>query len=174
MQQYIGFHLNAGEYTIPILKVREIVNTPVITRMPQSPDYIEGITNLRGAVIPILNLKKLVRLGDSGDKGGKVIVVASGRMTFGVLVDGITGVINIEETEIEHPESVLRDSREQIEGVARLNDRLVVLLDTKKLIPFEDASLFEDVVLDVQKTDEANKVEVVKKRQTMAGYIRLK
>jgi chemotaxis protein CheZ len=58
--QYIGFNLNNNEYSIPVLKVREIIHAPPITKMPQSPSYIEGITNLRGNIIPVVNLKKLV------------------------------------------------------------------------------------------------------------------
>ncbi|MGD0883879.1 MAG: protein phosphatase CheZ [Thermodesulfovibrionales bacterium] len=174
MQQYIGFHLNDGEYTIPILKVREIVTMPVITRMPQAPAYIEGVTNLRGSVIPIINLKKLVNIGDNGSKGSKIIVVASGRITFGILVDGITGVINIDESAVEHPEQFLHGDVEQVEGVAKVDNRLVVLLDPKKLIPSEDASLFEDVVVDVKETGSRDTVEVVKTVQTMAGQMEVR
>ncbi|MGC2062651.1 MAG: protein phosphatase CheZ [Thermodesulfovibrionales bacterium] len=174
MQQYIGFHLNSSEYTLPILKVREIINMPVITRMPHAPDYIEGITNLRGTVIPVVNLKKLVRLGDDGNAHANVIVVSSGRMTFGMLVDGITGVINIEESEIEHPEKFMNEDTGQIEGVAKLKNRLVVLLDTKKLLPSEDLSLFEDIVVDVKETEGSDKVEVTRTVQTMAGEIKVK
>ncbi|MDA8083618.1 MAG: protein phosphatase CheZ [Nitrospiraceae bacterium] len=174
MQQYIGFNLNSSEYTIPILKVREIISMPVITRMPHAPDYIEGVTNLRGAVIPIVNLKKLVRLGDGGNAYTKVIVVSSGRMTFGMLVDGITGVINIDESEIEHPEKFLQEDTGQIEGVAKLNNRLVVLLDTKKLLPSEDVSLFEDIVVDVKETEGSDQVEVTRTVQTMAGEVKVK
>jgi chemotaxis protein CheZ len=174
MQQYIGFHLNDSEYTLPILKVREIVSMPAITRMPQAPEYVEGVTNLRGSIIPIVNLKKLVNLGDNGNRGNKIIVVSSGRMAFGILVDGITGVINIDESDIEHPERFLNDNIEQIEGVAKLENRLVVLLDTKKLLPSEDMSLFEDVVVDVKEKSGSDKVEVVKTVQTMAGEIQVK
>jgi chemotaxis signal transduction protein/chemotaxis regulatin CheY-phosphate phosphatase CheZ len=174
MQQYIGFYLNDCEYTIPILKVREIVNTPTITKMPQAPEYVEGVTNLRGAIIPIVNLKHLIRLDSDGGKANKVIVVASGKMTFGILVDGITGVINIDESEIEHPERLLNDTTEQVEGVARLNDRLVVLLDIKKLLPYDDPHLFEDVIVNVKETTESDKVEILKTIQTMGGEVHMK
>ncbi|MBA4374463.1 MAG: hypothetical protein C0402_16560 [Thermodesulfovibrio sp.] len=174
MQQYIGFNLNASEYTLPILKVREIINMPVITKMPHAPEYIEGITNLRGAVIPVVNLKKLVKLPDEGSAHTNVIVVASGRMTFGMLVDGITGVINIEESEIEHPEKFMNEDSGQIEGVAKLKNRLVVLLDTKKLLPSEDLSLFEDIVVDVKETEGSDQVEVTRTVQTMAGEVNVK
>jgi len=60
--QYIGFLMNGNEYTIPILKVQEIVNLPNVTKLPQASDYLEGVTNLRGKIIPIINLKKMVGL----------------------------------------------------------------------------------------------------------------
>ncbi len=69
MGQYIGFRLGGEEYSIPILKVREIINVPGMTRLPQTPEYIEGVANLRGSVVPIVNIKKLVNL-DSAPGGG--------------------------------------------------------------------------------------------------------
>ncbi len=174
MQQYIGFNVNSSEYTIPILKVREIVNMPVIRRMPQSPLYIEGVTNLRGSIIPVVNLKRLINLGDVGNIGNKVIVIASGKITFGILVDGITGVINIDESEMEPPERFLNEHVEQVEGVAKLKDRLVILLDTQKLLPLDDLSLFEDTVIDFKETGDGDKVEVVRTVDTMAGKITVK
>ncbi len=173
MKQYIGFHLNESEYTLPILKVKEIITMPEITKVPQTLPYIEGITNLRGSIIPIVNLKRLVRLGNEESAGTKVVVVASGNVSFGILVDGITGVISIDESSIEPPEKFLNNGAEQIEGVAKLKDRLVVMLDTKKLIPVEDLGMFEDVVVDVKDVG-SDKVEVVKKVQTIAGEVQVK
>ena len=116
--QYIGFLMNGNEYTIPILKVQEIVNLPNVTKLPQASDYLEGVTNLRGKIIPIINLKKMVGL-PSESPGEKVIVISSGRITFGILVDGITGVISIEENEIEPAGNFMNTQIDQIEGVAR-------------------------------------------------------
>lgn len=174
MRQYIGFNLNSMEYTIPILKVREIINLPVLTRMPHAPHYVEGITNLRGSIIPVVNLKKLVNLGNDLIAGDKVVVVSSGRITFGIAVDGITGVINIEESTIEPPENFLHEHIEQVEGVARIDARLVVLLNTTKLIPGEDASLFEDTVSEVRELGDSGMVEITKNIQTMAGEVNVK
>jgi len=167
--QYIGFLMNGNEYTIPILKVQEIVNLPNVTKLPQASDHLEGVTNLRGKIIPIINLKKMVGL-PSETAGEKVIVISSGRITFGILVDGITGVISIEESEIEPAENFMNTQVEQIEGVARLNDRLVVLLDTRKLIPLEDIEMFEDKVFEVKEAGN-DKVEVVKSIQGMGGQM---
>jgi chemotaxis protein CheZ len=170
--QYIGFIMNNNEYTIPILKVQEIINMPRLTKMPQTPLYIEGITNLRGRIIPIVNLKKLVGLNGGDSVGEKVIVVTSGRITFGVLVDGITGVVNIEDSEIEPTENIMKSHIDQVSGVAKVDDRLITILDTKKLIPVEDMSIFEEEVFEVKET--GDKVEVVKKIEGMGGEIIVK
>jgi chemotaxis signal transduction protein/chemotaxis regulatin CheY-phosphate phosphatase CheZ len=170
--QFIGFLMNGCEYTIPILKVQEIVNLPNVTKLPRAPEYLEGVTNLRGKIIPIINLKKMVGL-QSENAGEKVIVISSGRITFGVLVDGITGVVSIEEHEIEPAENFMRNQIEQIEGVARINDRLIVLLDTKKLIPLEDLDMFEDNVFEVTEAG-SGQVEVVKSVQGMGGQMLVK
>jgi chemotaxis protein CheZ len=156
--QYIGFTMNNNEYTIPILKVQEIVNLPHLTKLPQAPEYIEGITNLRGRIIPIVNLKKLVGLG--GDSlGEKVIVVTSGRIIFGVLIDDITGVITIEDSSIDPPTDF--NTSDIVSGVAKVGEKLIVLLDTKKLIPLEDMSMFEDEIFEVKNEDDQH--QVVKK-----------
>ncbi len=171
--QYIGFTMNQNEYTIPILKVQEIINTPTVTKLPQAPYYIEGISNLRGRVIPIVNLKRL--MNQDGDEGGqKVIVISSGKVTFGILVDGITGVVTIMESEIEPAENFMKERLEQVEGVAKVGERLIVLLDTKKLIPMEDMSIFEDEVYEVHSTADDEKVEVTKKIETIGGTVVVK
>ncbi len=166
MKQYIGFILEKNEYTVPILKVQEIIKLPQITKMPGVPYYIEGVTNLRDKVIPIVNLKRILGIPEEKN-GSKVIVVSSGKITFGALVDDITGVINIDETTVEPAEEFMQYGQNQVEGVARLDDRLIVLLDTKKLIPSEDQSLFEEEIVEIH--DEGNKVEVVKKLSGIGG-----
>jgi len=166
MKQYIGFILEENEYTVPILKVQEIIKIPQITKMPGVPHYIEGITNLRGRVIPVVNLKKVLGIPEV-NSGSKVIVVSSGRITFGALVDDITGVVNIDDSQVEPAQEFIQQGQNHVEGVARLGDKLLVLLDTKKLIPSEDQSLFEEEILEVH--DEGDKVEVVKKVSGIAG-----
>jgi chemotaxis signal transduction protein len=79
MQQYIGFKLNDNEFTLPILRVREIVNTPAITKLPQASRYVRGIINLRGAVIPVLDLKEMVSMGSTDGIASKTIVISDGQ-----------------------------------------------------------------------------------------------
>lgn len=166
MRQCIGFLLNNNEYIIPILKVQEIIKIPQITKMPGVPFYVEGVTNLRGRVIPIVNLKRILKISDDSI-GNKVIVISTGKITFGALVDNITGVVNVDEGSIESSEEFLHHGDSHIEGVARINDRLLILLDIKRLIPAEDQALFEDDVLEI--IEEGDRVEVIKKVDSIGG-----
>lgn len=174
MQQYIGFHLQTGEYAIPIMRVREIINLPEITHIPQSPSYLNGITNLRGSVIPVVDLKKLMHLPATEDGGLKVIVIASGRITFGLLVDGITGVISIEESAVESPENLPHGHEDQVDGIAKVDGRLLVLLNIKKLIPLDDLTLLEDLAVEVAQIGSGDTVEITRSVQTMGGEVRMK
>lgn len=169
MKQYIGFILEKKEYTLPILKVWEIIKTPQITKIPGVPYYVEGVTNLRGKIIPIVNLKKILGVAEEMS-GSKVIVVSSGKITFGVLVDEVTGVVNIDEGSIEPAGQFMEHS--QIEGVVRLNDKLLVLLDTKKLIPIQEQTLLEDEIVEI--VEKEDKVEVIKKLTGMGRQITVK
>ncbi|MFQ3574644.1 MAG: protein phosphatase CheZ [Thermodesulfovibrionales bacterium] len=167
--KYIGFIINNNEYTVPITKVQEIINIPTITKLPQAPQYIEGVMNMRGKIITVVNLKFLMGVYND-EKPTKIIVLSSGKVTFGVLVDGITGVITIEKDNIEPSENLIADGVQNIEGVAKLNDRLLIMLDPKKMIPMEDMHLFEDEIIEYKETGE-NKVEVVKKIEGIGGDI---
>lgn len=168
--QYIGFLVNGNEYTVPITKIQEIINQPKITKLPLASDCLMGITNLRGRVIPIISLKRAMKLANDETKGQntKIIVISSGKITFGVEVDEIVGVISIEEEMIETPENFMSFQADQVEGVARLNDRIVILLDTNKLAPVTDIELLKDDVIDVIENKEGNFV-VTKTIQTIGG-----
>jgi len=174
VQQFIGFHLHSGDYAIPITVVREIINLPTITKIPQSPAYLKGITNLRGNVIPVVNLKQLINLPQNGDEEKKVIVIASGSITFGVLVDGISGVVSIAEDTIESPEAVSHGQADRVEGIAKRDGKLILILNARKLIPLEDMHLLEDRMLDVKETGSGSTVEVTRTVQSIAGDMKVK
>ena len=174
MQQYIGFNLNSNEYMIPILKVREIITMPCITVLPQLPSYIKGVTNLRGTVIPIVNLKSLLSSEDNGDTGKTVIVVSAGKITFGIIVDGITGVVKVDESNIEQPDQIISNNAGLLEGVAKIENRLIVLLNTKKILPLDDMSLLEETIVNVNASGDGDNVEVISEIDTIGGKITVK
>jgi chemotaxis protein CheZ len=152
MRQYIGFKLNDNEFTLPILKVREIVNTPAITRLPQSPEYVKGVINLRGSIIPVVDLKELVSMDSSERETTKTIVITNDEQVFGIMVDEITSVIKINEEDIEPAEGFLQENLDRVEGVAKFDDRLVILLDTSKLVDTQDlGAIGEGVMVEGEK-----------------------
>lgn len=177
MAQHIGFKLGVEEYSVPILSVREIINVPEMTHMPSTPDYIEGVANLRGSVVPIVSTRKVVKTGGEAGapgEGDRVIVLINGKAAYGILVDGITGVIGIDESTIDPPEKIMNGTGDQFVGVAKCNGRLIVVLDPKKLLPGWDTAAFEESEVEVRQTADSGKVEVVRKMQTIGGDVEVK
>ena len=174
MQQYIGFHLNNNEYMIPILRVREIITMPSITVLPNLPSYIKGITNLRGSVIPVVNLKNLLNSNGSNETGRVVIVISAGKITFGIIVDGITGVVKIDEANIEAPDKIISSNADLLEGVAKFDNRLIVLLNTKKILPVDDISLLEDTINVSSDVENGGNVQVTREIDTIGGKVTVK
>lgn len=174
MQQYIGFDVDSSEYMLPILKVREIITMPSITTLPQLPAYIRGVTNLRGTIIPVVNLKKLLKAETATGEGDTVIVIATGKITYGIIVDSINGVVNIDADKIERPEKFITTDVDQIEGVAKLDNRLIILLDTSTILPLNDLTLLEEAIVDVQEVGDGSNVEVVRQMETIGGTVTVK
>jgi purine-binding chemotaxis protein CheW len=138
--QLVGFRLDNEDYAIAITKIQEIIVMKPITRIPQVPDFIEGLINLRGSVIPIVNLRKRFGLPSRDvDDETRTIVVNIQDKTVGCIVDAVTEVRRINRDQIQPPPlSVLAISHQYIAGLARLDDRLLIILDIERL--FEDQS----------------------------------
>jgi purine-binding chemotaxis protein CheW len=136
--QLVGFRLDNEDYAIAITKIQEIILMKPITRIPQVPDFIEGLINLRGSVIPIVNLRKRFGLpAREVDDETRTIVVNILEKTVGCIVDAVTQVMRINRDQIQPPPlSVLAVSHQYIAGLARLDDRLLIILDIERL--FED------------------------------------
>jgi purine-binding chemotaxis protein CheW len=133
--QLVGFRLDNEDYAIAITKIQEIILMKPITRIPQVPDYIEGLINLRGSVIPIINLRKRFGLSPRGvDDETRTIVVNIHDKTVGCVVDAVTQVMRINRDQIQPPPlSVLAVAHQYISGLARLEDRLLIVLDIDRL-----------------------------------------
>lgn len=165
MNQYIGFILEGNEYALPIMRVQEIIKIPQITQMPNAPYYVQGISNLRGKIVPVINLKSILGKQDTVEPQ-KVVVVTVGRLTFGVLIDDVTGVVNVEDNQVDRNLDVIGENG-QIEGIAKVKDKLIILLNEKKIIPNADLSLFEEEIVDYK--DNGQMVEVVKRVEGVGG-----
>ena len=134
--QFVGFQIDEQQYAFRIEQIREIVILDQVTPTPQVAEYVEGVSNLRGAIIPIINLRKLIGLEPKpADSETRTIVVNVGERTMGCTVDMVSQVIRIPAESIQPaPETVTADGADYISGFAKLDDRLVILLDIDKLL----------------------------------------
>jgi purine-binding chemotaxis protein CheW len=133
------------EYGVPISQVQEIVRVGNITTVPNSPSYMEGVINLRGRVLPVLNLRKRLKLSatETG-KSSRIVVTEVGSKVIGLLVDAVSHVVKAPPELVEEaPEEVLEVDTDYITGVCKLKERLIILLDLEKLLRREKVEVGE-------------------------------
>jgi purine-binding chemotaxis protein CheW len=138
--QLVGFRLDNEDYAIAITKIQEIILMKPITRIPQVPDFIEGLINLRGSVIPIVNLRKRFGLPPREiDDETRTIVVNVHEKTVGCVVDSVTQVMRISRDQIQPPPlGVMAVNHQYLAGLVKLDDRLMIILDIDKLFQAEE------------------------------------
>jgi len=144
--QLVSFTLGEEEYAVDILKVREIIRVPNITRVPRAPEFVEGVINLRGKVIPVIDLRKRFGLS-AGDytKGTRIIVLELER-TIGMVVDGVSQVLRLGAESVEPPPPIVSGiSSEYLKGVGKVDDRLIILLDVDKILDAGESSRLLDL-----------------------------
>ena len=128
------------------MKVQEINRIADITRIPQSPDFVEGVINLRGNVIPIIDLRKRFNMPErEHDRQTRIVVGEIDGKTVGLVVDAVSEVIRLPANTIEPaPKIVSKDQADYITGIGKLDDRLLMLLDIDKILTVSDKDkLFE-------------------------------
>lgn len=136
VMQFVTFTLNNEQYAVDILNVQEINRITEITKVPNSPDYVEGVINLRGKVIPVINLRKKFRFDEkSTDDTSRIIIMEINGITNGLVVDSVSEVLRVPSSIIEPPPPMSSDlSSSFIKGIAKMEDRLIILIDIDKLI----------------------------------------
>ncbi len=143
-RQFVCFELAGQRYIFRIERIQEIVIPCGITRIPEVPDYVEGVSNLRGTIIPIINLRMLFGLERREvDAETRTIVLNVGSRTMGCTVDAVARVLRVPADAIEPaPDMVAGTSCRSIEGFARVGDEILILLDVDRLL---DPERLEDV-----------------------------
>lgn len=138
--QLVTFGIGEEEFGIDILKVQEIIRTMAITKVPNSPPHVQGVINLRGKVIPVIDLRSRFLLeSKQHDSQTRIIVVDLHSVVIGFVVDGVSEVLRIQSNTVEPPPPVVSGiESEYIKGVGKLDNRLLILLDLDKLIPIEE------------------------------------
>jgi purine-binding chemotaxis protein CheW len=140
MLQLVTFKLDGQKYAVDILKVQEINNMKEITSIPNAPAYLEGAINLRGKVIPVLNLRKKFGFEENANSELRKIVIMDVRgVIMGLIVDAVSDVLRVNRDVVEPPPPVSSNvSSEFISGIAKLPEGLVILLDMDRLLDAEE------------------------------------
>ena len=138
--QLVTFSIDEEEFGVNVLKVQEIIRIMEITRVPRSPEFVEGVINLRGRVIPIVDLRRRFGLAAiAHDKDTRIIVIELNSLVVGFIVDAVSEVLRIPADTVEPTPPVAAGvDSEYISGVGKLQDRLLILLDLDKLLTAED------------------------------------
>jgi purine-binding chemotaxis protein CheW len=143
----VGFRVGGETFGVPITCVHEIVRVPEITSVPDSPNFVEGVINLRGKIVSVVDLRK--RFGETqiaSHKKNRVIVVDSEGKLVGLIVDAASEVLKIPHSDVEPPPKVLADDNSgYVTGVGKLKDRLVILVDLQKVLQRGDLRKATDV-----------------------------
>ncbi len=144
--QVVTFQLAKEEYAIDILQVQEIVMMTNITRMPKAPHFIEGIVNLRGQMIPIIDMRKRFALGETEhDAETRIIIVDIGEIV-GMVVDGVRDVIRLPDSAISPPPPMIQGiSADYLKGIGQFDERLLIMLDLEKVLTAEEHEILREL-----------------------------
>lgn len=136
LKQFVIFKLSNEEYGIDILRVKTIEKMSNITRVPKTSPYVKGVINLRGEVVPIIDLREKFNLNSyEENEDTRIIIVYIDDITVGLIVDSVSEVIEMDSSLIEEPpESIGNVEISNIYGIGKLNGRVIILLDVYKIL----------------------------------------
>lgn len=135
IKQYVSFVLGTERYAINIMDVEEIIRMSEITAVPKAPDFVEGIINLRERVIPVVDLKKRINMGEASlDENTRIVVVNMNSKRIGLIIDAVDEIIRIESDIIDAaPAVTVSLDSSYIEGVAKTDKGMVIILKVTKV-----------------------------------------
>lgn len=138
--QLVVFSIGNESYGVDVESVESIIKVQEITRLPHAPEFVEGVTNLRGLVVPIMDLRKRFGLPtEEATRDTRIMIVNMNGTYVGMVVDAVTQVVRISTDAIEPPPSMAMTVNSTfIKGIAKLDDILIILLDLKKVLTIEE------------------------------------
>lgn len=130
----LTFTLDNVLYGVNVSQVREVKNFEAVTPVPYAPDYVKGVTNLRGEVIPVIDLRKRFGINASKDENTNIMIIVQDKHPVGIMVDSVMEVLTLPKKDIDtNPESLIVDKSEAVLGVAKHDKDLIILLDFLKV-----------------------------------------
>jgi len=148
--QYLSFVLDSEEYGVDILRVQEIRSWEPVSRVPNVPSYEKGVVNLRGSIVPIIDLREKLRIRSAEYTPLTVVVVlqtsdGNKTRTMGVVVDSVSDVITVDKAKIQDaPDFGAKVSSEFIKGLVSINEQMLILMDVDKLLKLEELETSEN------------------------------
>lgn len=155
--QLVGFRIGDEEFGVNILKVQEIIRLPVITPIPNAPRFIQGVINLRGKIIPVIDLRKRLKIRDQQekehDRKTRILIVEMDTHVTGFIVDSVSEVMKISTRNIEPTPHLVASSigAEYIKGVIKLPNRLIILLDFRSILNVQEEKELQRIQSDSMK-----------------------
>ena len=141
MMQVVTFNLVGEDFALPILDVREIIRMTDITPVPHAPGFVEGVINLRGQIIPVVDLRKRFNLGEQEiHEDSRIMVIEVSDNVLGVIVDAVSEVLRIAESEVQPPPGIVANGigAEYLKGISYVNDRMLILIDINRVFNAEE------------------------------------
>ena len=145
--QLVGFSVGREFFGVNIGAIKEIIRVPDITSVPDTPDFVEGVINLRGRIVPVIDMIRRVGIPSvERNRGNKILVLELAGKMVGLIVDSASDIIKISEDAIEPPPDILSSiGAEYVTGVGKLEGKLIVLLDLTRLLSAEEMRKVETV-----------------------------
>ena len=139
-QQLVVFELANEHYGVDIAAVESIIKMQAITTVPHAPAFVEGVTNLRGTVLPVIDLRKRFGLQQAPvDRNSRIVVVVMDGLKVGLVVDAVSEVMSVQDETVEPPPPMVASvDTAFITGIAKTGDRLVILLDIRKVLSLQE------------------------------------
>jgi purine-binding chemotaxis protein CheW len=162
--QMVVFDLASEYYGVDISDVREIIRMQNITRVPGTPEYMEGVLNLRGKIAPVVDLRKRLNLKvNEQTKESRIVVIDIENKDVGVIVDGVTEVLRIPVSSVEPPSQMLTSGDNvHLKGIAKLQDKLVILLDMDSILNDCKSLNMEMIRSEIEESMETSKTNKIK------------
>ena len=137
--RFVIFTLADEEFAVEVSQVQEIVEMQEITRLPRAPSFIKGVLNLRGKILPVIDLRERLGLAQAAGQAPRIVFAQLENQTVGMIVDSVTEVLPVPENSIEAPPALVADvSGAYLRGLARLGGRLLILLDLSRVLSTEE------------------------------------
>lgn len=163
MLQLVGFDIGTEQFGVDILRVQEIIRSATVTAVPNSPEFVEGVINLRGNIIPVVDLRKRLYLYDEKNESARtwILILNIAERVVGFIVDQVTHVIKVSEDSVQPPPEIVISGLESqyIQGVCEIEGGLLVILNFSRVLFSDEYNMLRDIDSDEIVLDEDMMIE---------------